>query len=549
MMTEFYDSTDTTSDVVHDYTCTVCEERELNAEARIYCAKCLTRYCGPCNQHHAHLFAKHEVLDRTALDRWGVVRSRVGIETCTEHMGREVEMFCVDHEALCCAVCVTVAHRSCKNVKYLPIAAKGIREKEGFKSMPQRVNELMVALEEIKQDRVKSSDDIGATEGRILSSIEEFQVRINLTIERLKVNTIESMAGLTGASYDGIRTDVQTCNVFLERFEKYMKAMQSTCSKSEAGCFTCYMHCLDCVTEATSFVKSSRNAKFDVSFEVDSTIEEFLNSLKSFGEFKTMTINSTKCSYIKLKSDDKKCSIVGCCQVSDNAILLADETNRKIKLLNDKYSIVHSYELSSCPCGVCCVSEREAAVCLEVRAIQYVSVHDQRLTLLKRFSVDHDCLRLTYHGGKLFVTSGTALYTYTLNGKLEKKLYQGKNNALYFTVNYVAVSEDGRRIFVTNANDGVLVTLDGTGTILAILQDPTLHDPRGLCVGPGGTVLVCGLDSDTLLHVDRGGRKLAVLATQRDGLLSPVAVCWRQERSEILVGCGNNDFLIIIRLI
>ncbi|KAH3889995.1 hypothetical protein DPMN_014062 [Dreissena polymorpha] len=52
-----------------------------------------------------------------------------------------------------------------------------------------------------------------------------------------------------------------------------------------------------------------------------------------------------------------------------------------------------------------------------------------------------------------------------------------------------------------------------------------MQQPYGLLVTPAGQVLVCGRSSKTVIQVDiEGKKKIATVATQKDGILNPRSV-------------------------
>ena len=59
---------------------------------------------------HNLLFKAHTVLDRTQIDDWQVQQT-VPSYMCEEHHGKELDMFCHEHDQLCCYVCVSTKHR------------------------------------------------------------------------------------------------------------------------------------------------------------------------------------------------------------------------------------------------------------------------------------------------------------------------------------------------------------------------------------------------------------------------------------------------------
>lgn len=96
---------------VYDYTCTLCDEDDIITEAEYYCKKCCKQYCSTCQQVHRKAHRQHSVLDRTEVEDWGAVSADLGVEVCPEHDGKEIEMYCVDDDQLCCSVCMSLMHR------------------------------------------------------------------------------------------------------------------------------------------------------------------------------------------------------------------------------------------------------------------------------------------------------------------------------------------------------------------------------------------------------------------------------------------------------
>lgn len=99
------------SDFIFDYCCTVCEEDKLNSEASFYCYKCRKQFCDSCVRLHDKVHRDHAVLDRKCVQNWGQVKCVGYTELCSQHEGKEIEVFCEDHQTVCCSICVSVDHR------------------------------------------------------------------------------------------------------------------------------------------------------------------------------------------------------------------------------------------------------------------------------------------------------------------------------------------------------------------------------------------------------------------------------------------------------
>ncbi|KAH3704233.1 hypothetical protein DPMN_079289 [Dreissena polymorpha] len=110
-----------------------------------------------------------------------------------------------------------------------------------------------------------------------------------------------------------------------------------------------------------------------------------------------------------------------------------------------------------------------------------------------------------------------------------------------------AVSLTGDNLYITNSSQHKLLTLARDGSVLATFMDPEVQYTTGVHVTPAGQVLVCGCNSKTIIQVDsKGQRKLATLATVRDGLQGGSwSVCYNSNTDSIIVGRVNNNKILM----
>lgn len=108
---DFGTSADRASDVLFDFSCSICEEKGKNTEALVYCEQCVKPLCTTCNDLHRPLFSNHVILGKDNIDQWGGEDRNVAMDTCEVHRDREADMFCHDHDTLCCYVCISTKHR------------------------------------------------------------------------------------------------------------------------------------------------------------------------------------------------------------------------------------------------------------------------------------------------------------------------------------------------------------------------------------------------------------------------------------------------------
>ncbi|XP_052819774.1 uncharacterized protein LOC128245670 [Mya arenaria] len=258
---------------------------------------------------------------------------------------------------------------------------------------------------------------------------------------------------------------------------------------------------------------------------------------------------------VRTISDKNKCYITGCCVLNKDNILLADFKNCKLKLLNGTYSIVSTCDLKTRPWDVCRISEIEIAIIDGTKDIRFfgVGIGDIALTPspTRELQVDSPCLGLTCMGCQMFVVCDKGLFVYDLAGNLVKKMYENFWQDVcapdHVNVHYIAVSEDGQRIYITNQKKNSLVTIASPGHV----SEQTHHDfsgPEGVYVGKRGTVFVCGSASHTILQADGKGKRITVFATEMDGLNSPRTVCFRSDTSELIVGQRDSNAIMVLKL-
>ncbi|KAH3737375.1 hypothetical protein DPMN_043958 [Dreissena polymorpha] len=252
---------------------------------------------------------------------------------------------------------------------------------------------------------------------------------------------------------------------------------------------------------------------------------------------------------MQLPNDSHACRIKAICALQDGQVLIADFSNNKVKLLNQKYQLVSHWNANACPHSICQITSSEVAVavygCRNTHEALFIEVCQNQLMPDRKFQVQHTCIDIAHQQGDLYISSGTALNRYSLSGKLANKVYENTENE--YTVYSCAVSPTGDKRNITSYFQHTLLNLARDGILLATFTDPELLHPRGIHVTPAGQALVCGTYSSTILQVkSKGHRKLATLVTEkRDGVREPWSVCYSSTTSSIIVGKRWDSILVL----
>ncbi|KAH3816346.1 hypothetical protein DPMN_117861 [Dreissena polymorpha] len=130
---------------------------------------------------------------------------------------------------------------------------------------------------------------------------------------------------------------------------------------------------------------------------------------------------------VKVRSDKQTCNISGVCETYAGELLIMDQGNDKLKLLDKTYKVVAHYDLPYTPSSMCRIESLLVAVTLgnkEVHFIRVSKLPSMRLVHESTLKLHHACEGIAHHQGSLYITSGTALYHYTVDGTPLMEIYR-----------------------------------------------------------------------------------------------------------------------------
>ncbi|KAH3702827.1 uncharacterized protein LOC127860666 [Dreissena polymorpha] len=552
------------SDMVQDFLCSTCKDRKLEKSAEYYCETCVQFYCGNCIHVHGQLFTEHSPHGRGDMKKWPVAKKVEDfLLKCDVHKEENMEMFCKDHSQLCCRKCDIISHRKCQTVILLSDLVK--TSPTDLKQVSVTIHSTLAELMELQNNQESSIRSVQSSFEEQLHKIQESREKIIAALSMLEKKTLTEMKDKLTQLQALLKGDRDECATFRDEFKQLRDAIQDVSDKGKQELsFIASFKCKDKIQQFEKYRKKNLSQKeSSITFQPNNEIVQYLSSLSGLGMIEhssqPLTVRGNpdqviridgKSEYdVRLRGDsskESKCCIRDICVLPSGQILIADSENQKIKLLNQQFQVVSHCNLSDQPRDMCQITPSEVGVTYGSN-IHFIKVNNSQLWKVRKLQVRHDCEGITYHEGDLLVTTGTALYKYWLTGKLVRKLHQDISNIN--TVWRCAVSRTGDRLYITNSSQSKLITLTMDGSVLATFEDPDLISPTVVHVTPAGQVLVCGEGSSTILQVDSmGTRKLATLATDRDGLKTPYSVCYNSNTASIIVGMWRNDMILVYKV-
>ncbi|KAH3816339.1 hypothetical protein DPMN_117854 [Dreissena polymorpha] len=122
---------------------------------------------------------------------------------------------------------------------------------------------------------------------------------------------------------------------------------------------------------------------------------------------------------VTLRSDKQVCGISGICETAKGELVITDQRNNKVKLLDPNFKVVTHYDLPSTPLSMCSIDSWLVAVAVHINEVHFIRVKKslfRRLVHNRTLKFQHECIGIAHHNDSLYITSGSALYCYTLDG-------------------------------------------------------------------------------------------------------------------------------------
>ncbi|XP_052778418.1 uncharacterized protein LOC128215845 [Mya arenaria] len=481
MASNFSSSFNQTSDLIHDFACSLCKDDGLNSEAHFCCDECKKIYCKKCIEFHSKLFRTHVVLGKQDVSKWVGYVGLSPLEACDKHGDKKLELLCEDHDELCCHICVSLTHRMCQNISLISDEAKGCRNWKEFKKVQTDVREMTKELKSLQDNKEKNIKFLEKDEKKMLTDIKSLRKKNNDMFDTVEKGMIQEMDSKLKEHGDALQEDKSRCKTQYDKLETYLKNMES--NQVNTSAYMAYKKCKDEMKGAENLLKEmSANPDVKLAFQADPGIEEVISRTQTLGKIfnqnDKIKVRNLRQYNVKIKEDKKLCCITGICELPEGKILITDHNNCKVKLLDSQFHMKDTCHPPSGPRTICHIDGNKAAVPIGNKGVCIITVAGYTLSISQKLEIPHYCLGISHHNGTLYVGSETEIYQYTMSGQLVKKIPVFEDNSAETTVDRFTVSRDGSKIYIPASYQCKLITIDTRGNILSMLHYPDKVEPR-----------------------------------------------------------------------
>ncbi|KAH3844729.1 hypothetical protein DPMN_086991 [Dreissena polymorpha] len=405
------------SEPLPDFCCSACEEDGDYIKAQYYCCKCSKFFCVKCEAKHNELFKKHRALDRTNVSEWPKV---IPFELCYEHNEKKIDVFCPDHFKLCCSTCVSENHRDCTGICPLSDVVKFSYKLKVSKLMSD-YDAKITQLRQQRQTKKENLETLQKQHDEQYRRIQEFHDTLKGHLMYLETETVDNLRGVYEVYKQSFKRDKIQYDNAIEELKSLREVLGEITSLNDMQAFITQLHGLNKLSKIEQHMKLLENDPNVKLLYLPNN--DLLNSVNKMSDLGSVRVKELK--NVRIASDENMCDITGVCELK-GLILLADANNKKVKVLNMKYQVISHLDLNSEPSDICNIDTGTAAVAMnqsDTHEVRFISMKEMKIETTKALPFNHFCQGLIYFQNHLYISSGTAIYQYTMHGQMVSKIH------------------------------------------------------------------------------------------------------------------------------
>ncbi|XP_052680660.1 uncharacterized protein LOC128161418 [Crassostrea angulata] len=206
--------------------CMFCKRNDKTVLAKHWCKTCTETICDDCKFIHSYVRVLQEHKIVSLADKVDLKNGVEIDEPCLVHRGKYLEVFCQDHDQLCCSICFATKHRTCKKVESIEDVATEI-DVSCHNTTPEFFKDFLKKLDDIQNEyrdtlahlSTKKQDIFTSTETKVEEIKSLLDKAHNQWMKQFEQNHSDAVGNIEIASDEVKRLaiTVQEANTMLQR--------------------------------------------------------------------------------------------------------------------------------------------------------------------------------------------------------------------------------------------------------------------------------------------------------------------------------------------
>ena len=550
------------SDDGSTFVCSPCNYEGVKKEAKFYCPQCQDYLCDSCKSAHQKMSASrnHKVVSGSAIPRKQADESNEGIKGKVQCQcsGKDIAIYCKDHNKVMCVDCKTLNHRNCKT-STVDEVCDGLSTTD-INETKERMDALKTKLETLRQSRNEDAENLTVQAAECRDKVEEFKAELIQKIEELTNTALDDIANCDREQRQTIEQHINTCSTALNRVQiDYKPFEEAVTARIHPRIFIHNLKLKKTLEQFDNILQDINNEVKapGISFEFDETLN--ITNAQSLGVVRStstipketrpvitdLKIKSIEKVDVKFPADQTTPLVTGSLFLPNGELILCDHNNSSVKVLNADFTQKEQLKLSSQPWDLC-LMENDEIVITQPGAIRLLFMKViPKLQIGSFTSLDQICRGVAVHNGLIYVSfSNGEIRILDRTGQEQRNVYSGFSFQIPY---YISVMPTGMVYVSEFGGQNIRVLKDGKEISNYGSAAVGISSPMGMYIDGAENVLVCENDSYNLRLIDTKGNTSKVLLSGSDGLSYPRTVSVRPNDNTLIVG-GSTQTLVVCKM-
>ncbi|XP_048741154.2 probable E3 ubiquitin-protein ligase MID2 [Ostrea edulis] len=517
--------------------CMFCKRNNKSVTAEHWCKSCMESICDDCKCFHSCVpsLRDHKIISLS--DALGLKNDIEVDEPCSVHKGKLLEVYCTDHDKLCCSICFATKHRKCEQVQAIEDVAAEMDE-DRVQHKLTLFNDLLESLENLQEEYSDKVTTLNSRKQEIVSSAEKKVEEIKSQIDKAHAQWLKifeqkhrEFVGNIEVASDEIKrlaTTVRDAKTLLQTVQENGSTKQIFVTNHKLGvqvlehldrlrALNIWDFVQDYNHQNTDFLLQICN---DGSFQNVSCSEMRSTALQKISTFVSLMSDKTdiarrrkvmcrkdwmKVNFEKISEMNLSTRVYYGLFVSDTKVIMSIENPRSLKVYDVSDAVgecVHTHSCQATPYGLC-----QSGDCMD---IVYVSFRDHvdyyhikvagSVTFIKlgTFQLKEPMLAISY--GTATVSSANDSKRMICSSDFSDINHSSSFSKHGAAAAFVSTSRSDRHCFVRESE---LVVVDQNNTEI-FQSSVTGGSRRGLTFDLQDNILICLMNSK-IKQIRNGG--------------------------------------------
>ena len=534
-----------------------------------WCHDCSDALCAVCTKCHKsiRLTQNHHVIPIQQYTE----DVKAGPVFCERHSDKKLELYCRDHDAAICVICMAEGHRKCDNVQLMEAAANELCNPKAVSETQKRLERKSRLLSKIEKDRKRNistlreglQENKASMQDSLHKSMEKlkqlhYEVEIelqqkadnNIGNTESEIQTIQDYKSLTDKNVLTVQR-IDTLSPYvrihsLKKIEKEQNEIDDALEQMRGK----YMNVTLSCTENELIADLAKQQNFATITEDNVPSEVLCTGTPQFPVASLPVPQHTKPSELKVFNVKGAGSITGAVFLKDGRILLSDCGRHSIFLCDSNGNVVSTLDFETNCWGISRLSDK-SFITTNKSAVICFNINVSNLNIITRVPVDWsvDGRSIAYDNvdGGCVMVAKDKIVTIDRNGKLQDTIKLPDKPSCV-----TSVCKVGPKIWYGDQNNHSVhcMIIEGNKSTknYTTYRADNLTYPRYICSDSQGRIYVAALGSHNIHQQTSEGKLQRILLSKEDGLDYPRVVVFQEDSSDTFLVSDNHTRVRIYKL-